>query len=67
MIDVELEVLGRARDLAYPATRRAVMTLHYGEDRSLKEVAAILDVPLGTVKSRLGYGLSRLRAMLAKP
>jgi geranylgeranyl diphosphate synthase type I len=28
MIDVELEVLGRARDLAYPATRRAVMTLH---------------------------------------
>jgi len=28
MIDVELEVLGRARDLAYPETRRAVMTLH---------------------------------------
>ena len=46
---------------------RAVMTLHYGEDRPLKEVAEILDVPLGTVKSRLGYGLSRLREMLGKP
>jgi RNA polymerase sigma-70 factor (ECF subfamily) len=46
---------------------RAVMALHYGEDRPLKEVAEILDVPLGTVKSRLGYGLTRLRGMLARP
>jgi len=46
---------------------RSVMALHYGEDRPLKEVAMILEVPLGTVKSRLGYGLSRLREMLSKP
>lgn len=46
---------------------RAVMALHYGEDRPLKEVAEILDVPLGTVKSRLGYGLMRLRTMVSGP
>jgi RNA polymerase sigma-70 factor (ECF subfamily) len=46
---------------------RAVLALHYGEDRPLREVAEILDVPLGTVKSRLGYGLTRLRGMLARP
>jgi RNA polymerase sigma-70 factor (ECF subfamily) len=46
---------------------RAVLVLHYGEDRPLQEVAEILDVPLGTVKSRLGYGLTRLRVMLSTP
>ena len=46
---------------------RAVMALHYGEDRPLKEVADILGVPLGTVKSRLGYGLMRLRTMVSGP
>lgn len=46
---------------------RAVMALHYGEDRPLKDVAGILDVPLGTVKSRLAYGLMRLRTMVSEP
>jgi RNA polymerase sigma-70 factor (ECF subfamily) len=43
-----------------PASR-AVVTLHYGGQLILPEVAAILDVPLGTVKSRLAYGLEVLR------
>lgn len=43
-----------------PASR-AVITLHYLEELSLSEVAAVLDVGLGTVKSRLGYGLAQLR------
>lgn len=43
-----------------PASR-AVVTLHYLEEMPLSEVAAILDLSLGTVKSRLSYGLSQLR------
>lgn len=43
-----------------PASR-AVVTLHYLEEMSLIDVAAVLDLPLGTVKSRLAYGLVQLR------
>jgi RNA polymerase sigma-70 factor (ECF subfamily) len=43
-----------------PASR-AVLTLHFQEELSLPEVAAILEIPLGTVKSRLAYGLTALR------
>ena len=43
-----------------PASR-AVITLHYLEEMPLSEVAAILDVNIGTVKSRLAYGLTQLR------
>ncbi len=43
-----------------PASR-AVLVLHYLEEMSLSEVAEILDVSPGTVKSRLAYGLESLR------
>ena len=43
-----------------PASR-AVITLHYLEEMPLSEVAAVLDLTLGTVKSRLSYGLTQLR------
>lgn len=43
-----------------PASR-AVVTLHYLEEMPLGDVAAVLDLPLGTVKSRLSYGLVQLR------
>jgi RNA polymerase sigma-70 factor (ECF subfamily) len=43
-----------------PASR-AVIVLHYLHELSLDEVAAMLEVPLGTVKSRLAYGLEQLR------
>ena len=46
-----------------PASR-AVLVLHFQEELSLPEVAAILELPLGTVKSRLAYGLKALRAQL---
>jgi RNA polymerase sigma-70 factor (ECF subfamily) len=40
---------------------RAVIALHYWEELPLADIAAILDLPLGTVKSRLAYGLKQLR------
>jgi RNA polymerase sigma-70 factor, ECF subfamily len=43
---------------------RAVLTLHFQEDMTLTEVAAVLELPLGTVKSRLAYGLAALRKRL---
>jgi RNA polymerase sigma-70 factor (ECF subfamily) len=47
-------------DLLSPASR-AVIALHFQEELTLPEVAAVLDIPLGTVKSRLAYGLTVLR------
>ena len=43
-----------------PASR-AVLILHFEEELSLPDIAAILDIPLGTEKSRLAYGLASIR------
>jgi RNA polymerase sigma-70 factor (ECF subfamily) len=44
-----------------PPASRAVIVLHYLEEMSLQEVAAVLEILPGTAKSRLAYGLARLR------
>jgi RNA polymerase sigma-70 factor (ECF subfamily) len=44
----------------------AVLALHFQEGMSLAEVAAVLALPLGTVKSRLAYGLAKLRQRLGE-
>ncbi len=44
---------------------RAVLSLHYLQELSLQETADVLGIPLGTAKSRLGYGLEALRRLLA--
>ena len=46
-----------------PASR-AVVLLFYLQEMSLSEVAATLGIPLGTAKSRLAYGLTKLRQQL---
>ena len=43
-----------------PASR-AVVVLFYLHELSLVETAAVLDIPVGTAKSRLAYGLEKLR------
>jgi RNA polymerase sigma-70 factor (ECF subfamily) len=48
-----------------PASR-AVLVLHFQEELPLSEVAAILELPIGTVKSRLAYGLSAIRRHLGE-
>ena len=48
-----------------PASR-AVIVLYYLEEMSLEETAAVLEIPLGTVKSRLAYGLEGLRRQVSE-
>jgi RNA polymerase sigma-70 factor (ECF subfamily) len=43
---------------------RAAVELFYLEDYSRKEIATILDVPIGTVNSRIVRGLAQLRFIL---
>ena len=44
---------------------RAALSLFYLEDYSYKEIAEILEIPLGTVRSRISRGLAQLqRAIL---
>jgi len=50
-------------DQVSPASR-AVLLLHYQHDLSLEETAAILEIPIGTAKSRLHYGVATLRKHL---
>lgn len=47
-----------------PPASRAVLSLHYIEDLDLRTAAAVLDIPIGTAKSRLSFGIQRLRQQL---
>ena len=44
---------------------RVVLSMHDIEDYTLPELAQIMDVPLGTLKSRLHRARARLRELLA--
>jgi RNA polymerase sigma-70 factor (ECF subfamily) len=46
-----------------PASR-VVLSLHYLQEMTLQEVADVLEIPLGTTKARLAYGLQVLRKRL---
>ena len=43
---------------------QAAVTLFYLEDHSYPEISEILQVPLGTVKSRISRGIAHLHALL---
>src|SRR5262245_16646256 len=59
LVDKDLDVLLDLDEIS-PASR-GVLILHFREEMTLPEIAAVLEVPVGTVKSRLAYGLAALR------
>jgi RNA polymerase sigma-70 factor (ECF subfamily) len=59
------EQLQQAVERLDPPLQQAV-ALHYFQDLSIREVAAVLGVPAGTVKSRLSRALETLRRLLPK-
>jgi RNA polymerase sigma-70 factor, ECF subfamily len=67
---VPVSKLDTARVLAALASvdevYRAPVALFYLEDHAYKEIAEILGVPLGTVKSRIARGLAQMQHLLAK-
>ena len=42
------------------------LALFYLEDYSYDQIASVLEIPLGTVKSRLSRGLVQLKALVAR-
>lgn len=47
-----------------PDLQRETVILRYYQDLSLAEIAETLNIPVGTVKSRLSIGLNRLKDLL---
>ncbi len=47
-----------------PFNQRVVVVLHYLNDLDLQQIAEVLDLPVGTVKSRLFYSREALRHKL---
>jgi RNA polymerase sigma factor (sigma-70 family) len=62
---VERDRVGRAIG-RLPVDQRAVMVLHFYLDLPLTDAADILDIPVGTAKSRLHRGLEALRETMAQ-
>jgi RNA polymerase sigma-70 factor, ECF subfamily len=61
---VERDRVGRAMS-RLPVDQRLVMVLHFYLDLPLTDAADILDIPVGTAKSRLHRGLETLRMTLS--
>jgi RNA polymerase sigma-70 factor, ECF subfamily len=49
-----------------PLAQREALTLYFLQDLSLEEMAKLLDVPVGTVKSRLHYGKLAMRKIITQ-
>ena len=49
-----------------PEEQRAILSLHYLDGMSVAEIGRALEVPLGTVKSRLYHARNRLRQTLER-
>jgi RNA polymerase sigma factor (sigma-70 family) len=50
--------------LSLPANQQVVLRLFYTEGYSLNEISDILEIAVGTVKSRLFHGREKLKTIL---
>jgi RNA polymerase sigma-70 factor (ECF subfamily) len=62
----EVQAIVRTTLDALPPKHRAVLVLHYIHEYSVQEIAAILDCPEGTVKSRLHHARKLLKEQLER-
>lgn len=49
-----------------PEYQRAMIVMYHGEDMSYEEIAEALDLPIGTVKSRLNRARLSLRDIVGR-
>ena len=63
--DRDWELIRTVREL--DDDRRAIIVLHYWVDLTIREIGEILQIPTGTVTSRLSRALDELRASLEEP
>ena len=61
VLDPELLAELPHRLAALPPAAQIVVRLHYLQELTQPEIAEALEIPLGTVKSRIAYGLAALR------
>ncbi len=65
VLDQEFRLRVREAVNALPPRYRAVVTLFYLEERSYKEVAEVLGIPMGTLKTHLHRARALLKNILA--
>lgn len=60
--------LARMRDALQrlPDELRTVVSLHYLDGMNVRDIAVVLDVPVGTIKSRLHNARERLRTTIQR-
>jgi RNA polymerase sigma-70 factor, ECF subfamily len=63
ILEEELQQLQQAVS-RLPLQQRMVVVLYYLNDLSIQEISEILEIPVGTVKSRLHYGRETLKSHL---
>jgi RNA polymerase sigma-70 factor (ECF subfamily) len=66
LVAAERTSLVQAAVLKLPEASRAVLVLREYEEMSYAEIAAALEIPVGTVMSRLNYARGQLRKALAE-
>jgi RNA polymerase sigma-70 factor (ECF subfamily) len=64
LIEKESTVLVQKALSSLPEAARSVLVLREYGGLSYHEIASVLDVPVGTVMSRLNYARNRLRELL---